>query len=446
MEFQLRQNATERVFENIAKCSFLLLIVLSSWLCSGTRVEFIMPMFFTAGASFVFCVLASLYKQSNGYRNMLSIALVFFVIVCTVAYFNPFLEFFAGEYCKATKRLEYVEWLPTSVRATFDNGNSLRSLCVLSTSLFATMSACALFNRRNFAIISLVWFAINSTLMGAFAIYQKFDNATALYGIFHSPSDFYGSFFLSNAAGAFLNMGVAASVASVAIFASRRSYFFATLFFFLALISSFGAWYSQSKAAQLLCLVQWGIFAYLAIFIFIRQNIKSAIIRICAILTVLIAMVAAGYGTYNIYSIKHKEKDTITTSVGSRMRIYEYTFENIKKYPIWGIGGECSRYILTKNIPTKKGFYTIAEEPHSDILEYILEYGLVGSIVFAMAGIFFCKELFTRRKLMSISNYCILTGTAICFLHGAFDMEFHIPSTMIAFGIMTAWSYVDFKK
>lgn len=52
-----------------------------------------------------------------------------------------------------------------------------------------------------------------------------------------------------------------------------------------------------------------------------------------------------------------------------------------------------------------------------------------------------CADMENRRAL-GFANAVCAAGALSCLAHGAFDMELHIPSTMIAFGLMCVFSFL----
>ena len=54
--------------------------------------------------------------------------------------------------------------------------------------------------------------------------------------------------------------------------------------------------------------------------------------------------------------------------------------------------------------------------------------------------------LHKKIKYCTFSNFVLAAGALSCLLNGSFDMELHITSTMVAFGLMCSWSLVNFKE
>ena len=84
---------------------------------------------------------------------------------------------------------------------------------MIATTLLVFISALSVFKITKFAIICLVFFALNATAMSVWGIYQKCEQFPILYGMLYSSSEFYGSFYMANAGGAFINLGLAANFA-----------------------------------------------------------------------------------------------------------------------------------------------------------------------------------------------------------------------------------------
>ena len=152
----------------------------------------------------------------------------------------------------------------------------------------------------------------------------------------------------------------------------------------------------------------------------------------------------------DFYYSKGKFRKDISDSSFGRVEMYKRIYPQIYEHPIWGNGGECSRYVLPKvvlNFPNGiDGIPRKPDRPHSDIIEYILDYGIVGGIIFAYCGVALGYVIFKYRRRLGICNLYILAGVGACFSNGVFDMEMHIPSVMLIFGLMTVWAYKDFRR
>lgn len=422
---------------------------LAAWLLSGTRPEFLLPMFAAALAAFGFCAAGGMFARDGIFSGTLALASLFFIAVCAVQYFNPFAEWVAREKFGYLAGREFVKWLPTSVRAGFAQGSALSSLCILLTAFLTTLAASAFPAHRRAMRGLLALFALNALFMGAFAVWQQAAKIPMPYGVFHTRSGFYGSFFLSNAAGAYLNMGVAALAACAAVFARRGAAggAFAAFCAAGAAFASYASVRSESRGAALICAGVWCAIFALAAWRVLARIFGEKFAACAAALSLLAAFAAAAFCAAEVFEPSDLARDPqMRESAVSRIAIYKSAIPLVKERPVWGVGGECSRYVLP--MVRRPGAAAVAEapnRPHSDVLEYLLDFGVAGLAVLAACGVAWIAQIWRNRRSLGFANAACAAGALSCLFHGAFDMELHIPSTMIAFGLMCVFSFSPFS-
>ena len=112
------------------------------------------------------------------------------------------------------------------------------------------------------------------------------------------------------------------------------------------------------------------------------------------------------------------------------------------EHPVYGIGGGGCQYMLSlkmlRNQDMLRKMGNTTEHAHSDLLEYVVDFGLIGLFVIVTCFISwiwcFWKSKPTKESLI------LLIGIFISFFHSCFDMNLHITSTMIAFVIIVSAS------
>lgn len=436
--------------EKLLKFLLLLQISLVTWLASGTRIEFLLPMFFVSCLLFIFTIWQKNNICSDSYLyNSLIFAFPVFAVICTIAYFNPFAFFINSERFSFLKYVDYIKWLPTSVRASFISGNPFFSLCILTTSFFTVIAAINLFSNRKFAILSLFWFVLNVWAMGMFAVYQKCMNYDAMYGVLYAHTSFYGTFFLENAGGTFLVMGGAAAAALGYYFALNHGLFskiMSLVFFFLTISIFAAAAFSGSVAVILLSLMLVIVFSIAILFrLCVRVfSAKTAIVFSVGIFCVCVF--ASAFAVIKTYKgLDSYGKSDVSSSVAYRLDLYKNILNSDNDMLLYGWGGECSRYMLYSKLPLHKNpskTLMAPDRPHSDILEYFLDYGILGLTIFFVCGVSWLADLCKNWRSFSLGNFFLFMGVLACLLHSAVDMELHIPSTMLAFGLLCALSIV----
>ena len=431
--------------KNIARALLLLQICLITWLCSGTRVEHLMPMFYVSATLFTFTTISDPDFGRNIFQKTLFISIIIFSIIAIIQYANPFAEHIYEEKYNYIKSIDHIPWLSTSVIGEFSDGNPMRSICILLTSFLTVISAISLFRERLFARFALIVFAINSTLMAIFAVYQDAAGFSAPYNSVYSTAIYYGTFFLGNAAGAFLNMGMSACFALSIIYAKKSKRIFSLLWFVFALVNAISVYISDSNAAIIICIFLVGCFLlYILWKIMSRAVSAKTAAAILIFLSAIPLIIAFNYIETNINTRTGRE---IKNSAFTRLVFYEASMKIISENPIWGIGGECSRYVLPNKLSEinnkNNGLPSFPDRPHSDIIEYTVDYGIFGILVLAACALAWLSAIWGHRKKLNSANFFLILGVITCLMHGSSDMELHIPSTMIAFGLLSVWSFSE---
>ena len=431
--------------KNIARALLLLQICLITWLCSGTRVEHLMPMFYVSATLFTFATISDPDFGRNIFQKTLFISIIIFSIIAIIQYANPFAEHIYEEKYNYIKSIDHIPWLPTSVIGEFSDGNPMRSICILLTSFLTVISAISLFRERLFARFALIVFAINSTLMAIFAVYQDAAGFSAPYNSVYSTAIYYGTFFLGNAAGAFLNMGMSACFALSIIYEKKAKRIFSLLWFVFALVNAISVYISDSNAAIIICIFLVGCFLlYILWKIMSRAVSAKTAAAILIFLSAIPLIIAFNYIETNINTRTGRE---IKNSAFTRLVFYEASMKIISENPIWGIGGECSRYVLPNKLSEinnkNNGLPSFPDRPHSDIIEYTVDYGIFGILVLAACALAWLSAIWGHRKKLNSANFFLILGVITCLMHGSSDMELHIPSTMIAFGLLSVWSFSE---
>lgn len=421
-------------------------IMLATWLCSGVNAQFLLPMFAVAICAFGSALGAGRFARDDAFSETLSWGALFFAAVCAVQYLNPWarqLEFanFGG-----IEKLPYIKWLPTSVRAQFTDGGAAAAFCYLQTAFLTVLVFASMAGQSRRSRGFLYFFVLNAFAMGGFAVYQKASGALSMYSIeSFKGANFYGSFFLSNAAGAFLNMGVAAALACAFLLAGRGwlSKLCAPVPLLAAAGMSYGVYDSESVGALYICALVWAAFALLLVLKILKRFFG---IWACAVFAAA-ALAVGGYcASENFEKIAEfapqKKNDNAMHSAQSRLEIYKTVCPIILERPIWGYGGESGDFV----IPLLKGndeksVALAASRAHSDLLGYLLDFGFAGGAVLAACGAAWLWRIWQMRRFLTCANAMCFVGAMSCFGHSLFDMELHIPSTMLMFGLMCVLSY-----
>ena len=124
-----------------------------------------------------------------------------------------------------------------------------------------------------------------------------------------------------------------------------------------------------------------------------------------------------------------------TTELGlSRGNLTQFAFAEFKKFIFLGYGSGGFETLLTvnfSNLSTK-----FASHAHSDLVEFIGEFGIIGSILIFLSFLIACAN----KNFLSFENF-LLSYLLIFIL--IFDFSFHIPIIQVLFILLLS---VNFKK
>lgn len=418
-----------------------ILILLITWGCSGTRQEYMFPMFVTS--SLMFLIYAFSHTKTNLLEKSLSATICITILICTIQYFNPFLEKCIEENFSYFKSLDYCKWLPKSIKAEFNNGNPMRSLIELSTVLSSAIVFLHLFKNKKHLIYITIFFAINATSMGLFGIWQQENNIPIMYNKFYAHSSLFGTFYLSNAAGAFLNLAVTTSIAVFFyLFRKKIMYKFASVLLIItAMICSYSAYRTDSNATIILLFLIWIGTALIAIFTLLKWKKSFIFLGITTIISILFLSYYNATITQKI-TTAYQNSSEVKSSFNERIEIYKHSKDIIKNNLIYGTGGYSCQHLLTasilkdKNLKNKEA-HSI-KHAHSDIMEYCMDFGLIGVLIIMLCVGVWIKEFISSKP--TIESIILLLGITISVVHSCMDMNLHIISTMIAFALVATAS------
>ena len=114
-------------------------------------------------------------------------------------------------------------------------------------------------------------------------------------------------------------------------------------------------------------------------------------------------------------------------------------FKIIKKYGLWGIGGDGYKYVVKE---VQSYFYGVAQM-HSYIMQVIIELGLIGTVAFVVLTIITIKKSINIIKNGEAEKYGIILAFVALLLHSMVDFDMSFLYTMIIFYTLVA--IINFK-
>ena len=182
------------------------------------------------------------------------------------------------------------------------------------------------------------------------------------------------------------------------------------------------------------------------IIIYILQTLyindkKNRFFLITLILIVLFDVLILGFyfGSEKLlqrYSFLHSEiieyLPSSDQSILSRADITKFAFIEFKKFILFGYGGGGFEYLFKINYQNSSTNF--ASHAHSDFLEFIGEFGLIGSTLISLSLLFTCAN----KDFLSFKNF-LLCYLLIFIL--IFDFSFHIPIIQFLFILLLSVNY-----
>jgi O-antigen ligase len=353
-------------------------------------------------------------------------------------------------------------WLPTSVQANYQPMNAWRMLAVFGAAYSLVWGLWAGLSRRAPLLLVLWCFLTSGAAMGLVGILQHLTDAKAvLWSVPSSNPNFWGSFFYRNQGVAYLNLIL---VLSACLFfyhgvktreklRSGGPHFLCILLFAL-IAASVGL--ALSRGGILFAAVITTAFLGL-LSIFLLQglaHIRSFWLTLIPVIIISVGVLIT-VRSIDIDAIENRFGDIESTlnelDRNDRVITSRATWDMAQARLTLGWGAGSFRYIFPmyqQNYPeifysswlrwkgeTGRVLYRYA---HNDILQFIAEYGLVGSgLVFgALLALLVQAVYYSGRHNLAV--LALLVGTGQAFGHAFIDFIFNSPAYWMAFVALLA--------
>ena len=348
-------------------------------------------------------------------------------------------------------------WLPTSVRSDYQEMNAWRVLASFTAAFTLIWGLWAGLTRRKAVLLVLWSLLVSGALMALVGILQYMTHADAVLWTFPSSNQhFWGSFFYRNQGVAFLNLILVNAGLLFFYHATKaRERFrsggphFLCILLFAGVATSIGLALSRGGilVASILCLV------YLALLlVFVLRGLEAIssfwMMSIPAVLSILGVAVFVQY--VDVDRIEDRFGDvweTIVTADEDARAISSQATWEMAQPRLWqGWGAGSFRYVFPmyqRNYP--KIFYARYHKEkgwigrrayhyaHNDILQFIAEYGLVGSGIVTLAIGSLLMSLILNIQQAPFAILLLFVGYAASTCHACFDFIFNSPAYWMAF-------------
>lgn len=344
-------------------------------------------------------------------------------------------------------QVEPLAWLPSGVDAPFARMNGWRMLMIHGAAWLAACAAWVGLTRRRSSRVLLTALVLNAVVIALVGLAQRVGgNGKVLWFITRpAGADFFGSFFYVNHAGAFLNFSAAGSFALGFWHAQRAERMGdrsspAVIFGLLGGLLLIAALMTFSRGAALVASLTLVAVALLFIVVQLWRRRSGLLVGAAVLLALL-----AGYGAQILGA--GRTLDRFKDFAGTRMEITSgaramaaqatWDMARDKLWTGWGPGA--FQYHFPKYQKAYPEIYGSTwesrlfwEHAHSDPVQLLAEFGLVGFGLLVAGGGWWAYRLVCVRFWRSPWLLCLVGGGVFLFIHANFDFHFYNPAILIA--------------
>ena len=135
--------------------------------------------------------------------------------------------------------------------------------------------------------------------------------------------------------------------------------------------------------------------------------------------------------------------------VNLRWKVWNLSWNVIKDFPLWGTGAGTFQHIFRHYASNDLNQAVLFDHAHNDYLEVLLETGVIGFVLLAMAFILFWRIVLQHwRKSHAELKFLALGGLGsftYLAIHSLADFSFHIPANALLFFLILGLSYSSVK-
>ncbi|HCR36658.1 MAG TPA: hypothetical protein DIU37_00750, partial [Opitutae bacterium] len=396
-----------------------------------------------------------------------------FIAYALLQAFNPawLLEYYDGQ----VYWLPIYSWadLPASVKAPatiqytsrgapFGGMNAFVELMVFSSGIL-TLWAVWLGLRSRRAIRFLYWvLCLQASAMGIFGMIQYWQRDPyhpKIYGMVRSANELYfGSFVYRNHGAVFLYLALGVALALFLYYwgrTMRRMERAGPHYLFLLLAGIL-------CASLVVCASRGGIIAMVFLIAcacllgasYFAHALVSSKLWISLVVGVVLLGGALLFSYVADKQVLNQRMKEMVQSVhdpksGFRYYLYESTVEMFHDHWLWGIGGGSYRYYSPSYMINYESFRHKDGPPrlrfranyaHSDYLQFLAEYGVVGFACMALFFLYWLWKAFALRQHYNLLTGMILLTVFIMMLHAFLDFLYYSPAILIVVSVLVASS------
>lgn len=370
-----------------------------------------------------------------------------------------------------------VAWLPTGISSPLDESNPVRAMIFYAIPWISCSAMWAgLMTRRSVRLLlhGLAWLGVFFALI---ALYQHFLDKELILGIFQTvPSKqnhsmpFWGTLINENHAAFYLILGTGLSFGlflsgwhqDLRKFRKRGGAWM--LYLGCSLLTTFAVLMAQARGAIVCVILLWVLILMICSIIFIRRFGYYGAILPAAILIMAITLALSFVINPQVYERQKEEWIRIfdlvqNPELESRYYMMQISMDMIADHPWMGQGAGSFRYLhlpkladypefRTQYYRWKTNRYTGEREKrlqtiwfqnaHVDLLEYLIEWGILGCLFPVLAVGWLLYRAARSRLNLDPGKLVILVSLFIVFLGAAFEFHFRIPLVLLAWCLALA--------
>lgn len=378
--------------------------------------------------------------------------------------FNPAWNYRSNASYWWLEPVAHLGWLPSGMDVPFATAGPWRALLV-NASLWLTVCAVWIgFMRRLTFRLLFTFLVVNGVVLSLLGMAQQLTHATGVFWLVPvSSQSFVASFIYRNHAGAYLNLVLALGAGLAWWYYARGNRRMdksspAGVFTFTAIIVGLMVLFTFSRGAILLLLT----FAVLAGVAFLWSQFRQPAHErsravIVGLLLLLVAFVGIGLYSLKAENVWKRFEGMIADPVASardRTEAHAAASEMFAAEPVFGWGAGCFRFGFPLHLYRHPEIYYAGtnqrkywEHAHNDLLEFPIEYGIVGSLLLAAPLGWIGWALVRRRFWTNPLALLALLGCGLTLVHARMDFVFQNPAILITWAVVLLaairWAELD---
>jgi O-antigen ligase len=346
-----------------------------------------------------------------------------------------------------------ISWLPGGMDVPFAVAGPWRALMIFASLWLTVCTLWIGFMRRLTYRLLFTILVANGILLALLGLAQQLSHAKEIFWLVKSSNEsFIASFIYRNHAGAYLNLVLAAAAGLAWWHFTRSNRRFeksspAGVFTFAAIVIGVMVLFTLSRGSAI-TLVAFTLVIGLVFFgtqLRQPQHLRSPII----LLGLLVLF--SGFLAIGLYSLKgetvwarfHTMLVDPVASASDRTQASTAATEMFQARPLLGWGAGCFRYGFPTYAARQPEIYyagtngrRLWEHAHNDLIEFPVEYGIVGSALFVGGIGWLAWQLLRRRFWANPLALPIAAGACLTLVHARGDFVFQCPAILFTWTVL----------